>query len=321
MGFERDLEQLILGIKAGAGPASYDALAEFLIPHTQYFLLGVGLSKRSADERIGELILDLCSRASRAEPPYTDWFRAELLHSIDYDLQMLTELRDRIFKHVTESPLSGLDVHFELRPMQRVSGDVVAVYSQTGRALFALGDACGKGQPAALVSALSVGLMEMIVRDTMEPSELVRRLNDALRTFRLLPMFLTMVVTSWNASLRKLTFVNGGSTCMPLVVRERSVVPLHVDGPPLGLPYPADHESVTHAAESVDIVVVYSDGLTDQRNASGETYDTGRVADVICHCMGSNAQQIAGCLLVDLDEFTNQRAQDDDQSLIVIRVE
>jgi len=60
VGFERDLEQLILGIKAGAGPASYDALAEFLIPHTQYFLLGVGLSKRSADERIGELILDLC---------------------------------------------------------------------------------------------------------------------------------------------------------------------------------------------------------------------------------------------------------------------
>ena len=46
-----------------------------------------------------------------------------------------------------------------------------------------------------------------------------------------------------------------------------------------------------------------------------------QVADVICRHMGGTAREISRCLLDDLDEFTKQRAQDDDQSLIVIRVE
>jgi sigma-B regulation protein RsbU (phosphoserine phosphatase) len=321
VGFEGDLEQLILAIKARGGAASYNALGEFLIPHFQYFLLGVGFSKRAADERIGELIPDLYATASRAEPPYTEWFRAQLLDAIDYDLRMLSELREKIFKRGPESPLSGLDVHFELRPMCRVSGDIVAVYSQNGRALFALGDACGKGQHAALLSALSVGLIEMIVHDTMEPGELARRMNDALQGFHLLPMFLTLILTGWNASSRKFTFVNAGSTCMPLVVRERSAVPLLVAGPPVGLPFPADYESVTHVAAPGDIVVVYSDGITDQTNANGDMYGSDRVADAVYRNTDANARQISRCLLEDLDEFTKDRAQDDDQSLIVVRVE
>ncbi len=133
-------------------------------------------------------------------------------------------------------------------------------------------------------------------------------------------MFLTVVLSAWSSSSRKFTFVNAGSTCMPLVVRERSVVPMEVAGLPAGLPFAADYESVTHMAAPGDIVVIYSDGLSDQRNARGETYGTDRVADVVCRSNGGNAASISRCLLEDLDEFTNRRAQDDDQSLIVIRV-
>jgi sigma-B regulation protein RsbU (phosphoserine phosphatase) len=112
---------------------------------------------------------------------------------------------------------------------------------------------------------------------------------------------------------------NAGSTT-PLVCRKGQILQPHAAGIPVGLLENVDYDEVEFAAEPGDVVVLFSDGITDQANPSGEEYGRRRLRRYLEAACDRPAAEIASGLLDDLVEFRDTHPVHDDQTVIVLKV-
>ena len=108
----------------------------------------------------------------------------------------------------------------------------------------------------------------------------------------------------------------GGSP--PMVSRGGEILKVQVEGVPLGLLPDREYEEVTFQAQTGDIVVLFSDGVSDHLSPAGEEYGRGRLAKVVKRCCGLSPSEIVDTIFADLETFNTERF--DDQTLIVMRV-
>jgi sigma-B regulation protein RsbU (phosphoserine phosphatase) len=87
---------------------------------------------------------------------------------------------------------------------------------------------------------------------------------------------------------------------------------------PLGLLPDRDYEEISFQAKAGDVFVLYSDGITDHLNLTGEEYSRGRLAKVLRENCNQTAQEIIDATFASLDRFN--RTLFDDQTLIVLKV-
>jgi len=77
---------------------------------------------------------------------------------------------------------------------------------------------------------------------------------------------------------------------------------------------------VIFEAEKDDLIVLYSDGVTDQLNPAEEEYERHNLARALRQVCGQDPQIVADGILADLDQFANGAPMNDDQTLVVLRV-
>ncbi len=221
-----------------------------------------------------------------------------------------------------EAPrIAGLDIGVRLRPAREISGDVYDFFEQgEDYALIAFGDVSGKSAAAALYGALVSGLLRTLGPRRKSPAQLMRNLNESLLERRVDARYVTLLVMLWQASTRLLTFSSAGAL-PPLVCRRGRRVELKLEGLPLGLIESAGYEDVPFPTEAGDVVVLFSDGITDQHNAAGEEYGLDRLAGVIEKSCRRPAGEICDDVLKDLDRFTAGAPVFDDQTMVILKVD
>ena len=217
-------------------------------------------------------------------------------------------------------PIAGLDIAVRLRPARQISGDVYDFFEHgADQAIIAFGDVSGKGAAAALYGALVSGLLRTLAHRRRSPAQLLTLLNNVLRERKIEAQYVTLIILVWDSVQRKFTMANAGSA-PPLVCRGGEVIKPKVEGVPAGLLDNREYEEVELAAESGDVLLLYSDGVTDQLNPQEGEYGRQRLVRVLRKACEKNSEAIADKILADLDEFTNGAPAFDDQTLIVVKV-
>jgi sigma-B regulation protein RsbU (phosphoserine phosphatase) len=218
-----------------------------------------------------------------------------------------------------EAPeMEGLDIAIGLRPAREISGDLYDFFEyRDSHFAIAFGDSSGKGAAAALYGAMVSGLMRTLAPRRRNPSELMKALNDSLVQRKVEGRYVSLLLALWHAHSKSFTMSNAGGS-PPMVRRGREILKIEVEGVPLGLLPDREYDEVVFPAQAGDVVVLFSDGVTDHLDPAGKEYGRGRLAQVMRRVGDLAPRRIVEAIFADLEEFNKDRF--DDQTLIVMRV-
>jgi len=216
--------------------------------------------------------------------------------------------------------IEGLDVAIRLRPAREITGDVYDFFEYgSGGTLFAFGDVSGKGAASALYGAMVSGLLRTLAHRRRSPAELLKVLNNVLRERIVEAQYVVLMVMVWESAKRRFVMANAGAE-PPVICRNGDIIKPQVEGVPAGLLDDREYDEVTLDAEPGDLLVLHSDGITDQRSAEGEEFGRARLARTLRRLCGKPVDVVADTILSELDEYKGGAATDDDQTLIVLKV-
>ncbi len=218
-----------------------------------------------------------------------------------------------------EAPdVKGLEIAIGLRPAREISGDLYDFFEHTNSSYaIAFGDSSGKGAAAALYGAMVNGRMRTLAPRRRSPAELMRALNDALMQRKVEGRYVTLLLILWHADSKTFTMSNAGGS-PPMICRDRIISKVEVEGVPLGLLEDREYDEIVFQALAGDLVVLFSDGVSDHLSPAGEEYGRTRLAHVVRRCCEMTPKEVIAEIVADLDRFNTDRF--DDQTLMVMRV-
>jgi sigma-B regulation protein RsbU (phosphoserine phosphatase) len=236
---------------------------------------------------------------------------------MEEDLQAARELQ-RVLLPEGSPEITGMEAIVRLRPAREISGDIYDIFEmQDGQFVIAFGDVSGKGAAAALYGSMVSGLLRTLAPRRRRPAELMVALNEALVERKVEARYVTLCVLLWNPATREIVMANAGAL-PPMICRGSEILNIRVEGVPIGLLDNREYEEVKLEAKPGDMIVLYSDGITDHLNAAGAEFGRGRLAQVVrTHCDGS-ACDLIGNIFRELDKFSTTAF--DDQTVFAIKV-
>ena len=220
-----------------------------------------------------------------------------------------------------EAPqIKGLDIAIRQRAAREITGDVYDIFEHgADYTVFTFGDVSGKGAAAALYGAMVSGLLRTLAHRRRSPAALLRLLNKVLRERIVEAQYVTLMVMVWERAKQRFVMANAGAA-PPIICRKGEILKPRVEGVPAGLLDNRVYEELTVEVERGDLIVLHSDGITDQPSPKEEEYGRGHLSRVLRRLCGKDPEVVADQILADLDEFANGVPRFDDQTLIVLRV-
>ncbi|CAN5670130.1 hypothetical protein BH11ARM2_BH11ARM2_00800 [soil metagenome] len=216
-------------------------------------------------------------------------------------------------------------------PSRQIDGDFFDFFVHSDTAVdVVLGDAMGKGVPAALVgagakSALLRALCNRLVRSAgvlPSPRDIVQETHDAV-TGELIRLnsFVTMAYIRLDAESWTGTFVDCGHT-HPIVWHKATgkVEELPGGGFPIGFVKHETYEERTIPLEAGDLLVFYSDGVTDATGESPEPFGTARLLDLVTRHAASTPSQLLYRLREAIRVHLGEAPLEDDFTVVIVRV-
>lgn len=203
-------------------------------------------------------------------------------------------------------------------PCRSVGGDFFDYIDlPSGQFGFILGDVAGKGSPAALLAAAVLGMFSAEATYHTSAAVVAARLNHGLFRRAVEGRF----VTTFYAILGpdgSLTYSNAGHNA-PLLITANGVKRLEAGGLVLGLFDHASFDEETLTLERGDLIVVFSDGVTEALSEAGEEFtDEGLLAAVATH-RDKPPQALLDGLLAEVRQFCGHATQNDDVTMMVVR--
>ena len=216
--------------------------------------------------------------------------------------------------------LEGWQITPYYRPAREVGGDFYDFFElDDGRLGLLVGDATGKGVPAALVMASTRSMLRAVAQalGSSSPGEVLRRVNDSLVTDIPPSMFVTCfycILDPENGSLR---YANAGHD-LPYLHRNGDAEELRARGMPLGLIPGMDYEEKEIALDAGEAALFYSDGLVEAHDPKGEMFGFPRLRELVAQ--HGEERSLETYLLEELERFTGEGwEQEDDITLLTLR--
>ena len=182
---------------------------------------------------------------------------------------------------------------------------------------FIIGDVAGKGSPAALLASAVLGMFSAEATYQAGAATLMTRLNRGLFRRAIEARFLTSFY-GMLAPDGQLTYCNAGHNA-PLLVGASGIRRLETGGVVLGLFDSATFDEETLTLQPGDLVVLFSDGVTEAMNAEGDEFTDDRLIACANAHRGETPQQILDALLADVHAFCAGEAQSDDVTAVLVR--
>jgi sigma-B regulation protein RsbU (phosphoserine phosphatase) len=203
-------------------------------------------------------------------------------------------------------------------PCRSIGGDFFDYVDLPGGEFgFAVGDVAGKGAPAALLTAVLQGVFASQASSGSGPAITLARVNQALLRRSVESRFATAFYAVL-ASDGRLTYCNAGHN-PPLLLRKDRVEHLEKGGLILGLFDHATFEEDTVTVLPGDILVTFSDGVTEALSASGEEYGEERLLECTMQYRDKSVPDLLEGILASVRQFTAGAVQSDDVTALVLR--
>jgi sigma-B regulation protein RsbU (phosphoserine phosphatase) len=215
----------------------------------------------------------------------------------------------------------GYEFFAYYRPAGPVGGDYYDFIPLPGdRWAIALGDVSGKGVPAALIGARFSGSTRHCILAEPAPAQAAVRLNQQFCDSGIEDGFITLSLGVLDVASRQFTCCSAGHP--PILIRRANgcidECGPELDGCPIGLMPDSVYNQADISLEPGDVVVIYSDGVTDARNVCEEMYDSKTISRLRERLGRTSGGPIAAgrAIVRDLDSFSAGNSQFDDVTLI-----
>src|ERR1017187_5419776 len=188
-----------------------------------------------------------------------------------------------------------------------------------GRIAMALGDVSGKGMPASLMMMALHARVQVLAEDPGNLAAFMTRLNKATCAQCPSNRFITFFFCVLDPATGELTFANAGHNPPILVRASGEAQMLEGGGPVLGILPAASYGEQRVHLDPGDMLVLYSDGVTEANNAAYDEYGEGRFIEVLKRYREAPATAIVEAVTCDLAEFAAGAPQADDITLVVAK--
>jgi sigma-B regulation protein RsbU (phosphoserine phosphatase) len=216
-------------------------------------------------------------------------------------------------------PISGYEVAGISRPAQTIGGDYFDfIPLDDHRIAVCLGDVSGKGLPAALLMASLHATLRAQSVLIPTPRRCMERTNHFLHQSVSAEKFATLFYGILDTHTHTLSCANAGQD-HPILVSGDRIVRLTRGGIPLGLMDPFTYEEEQHPVGPGDVLVVFSDGISEAWNAGDEMFGSDRLLKIVELSRGESAGQIMGRILHAVESFAKEVVQADDMTLVVVK--
>lgn len=214
---------------------------------------------------------------------------------------------------------SGLEFSAICLPARGIGGDYYDIVALSGRRLaIAVADISGKGISAAILMANLQAMLRIFTGMDPDPREVCSRLNRHLHEVMDESRFATIFYAQWNPDGNRLHYVNAGHN-PPFLFNSGSCRRLNEGGFPLGI-FPESEYDVGDAVLAPgDILVLYSDGVTEATSPGGEEFGESRLERLISACRGDPVASIRDQILRQVGTWSGKAGEEDDMTLVVAR--
>jgi serine phosphatase RsbU (regulator of sigma subunit)/pSer/pThr/pTyr-binding forkhead associated (FHA) protein len=204
-------------------------------------------------------------------------------------------------------------------PCRAVGGDFFDyVDFPSDRAGFILGDVSGKGSPAALLAAAVLGMFSAEATYHAGSASPITRVNAGLFRRAIAAKFLTAFYCILGRD-GSLTYTNAGHNPPIVLSATGQIRRLETGGVVLGLFEGATFEEETVTLGPGDLLLVFSDGVTEAVNVSGEEFGDARLIASFQRRRGEPLQEMLEGLLADVKQFAGEATQNDDITMLLIQ--
>jgi phosphoserine phosphatase RsbU/P len=238
---------------------------------------------------------------------------------MEQELQKAAEIQDHLLP-AEGPPIPGYLVYGSSVPCREVGGDYYDYIALPGsRCVIGLGDVAGKGLPAALLMCSFQASLRALAELDLSPEETLARLNRLLCRQIPINRFVTFFYGVLDIERHSMSYVNAGQN-PPYVIRaDGRAERLPQPGRPLGL-----FQDTPYRAESItlgpgEILVCYSDGVTEGQNPSGEEFGEERLLAIAGAAREGAPGDIVRRITVEIDRHHAGSPRQDDVTLVVLK--
>ena len=212
------------------------------------------------------------------------------------------------------------------KPARIVGGDFFNIVKRPdGQMLSIVGDVAGKGIPAALYAAHIQSMFESLSEQSASPAHIMNGLNQLICRRLREGDFITAVIAYFESGQNSMTIARAGHN-WPLYysVQTQTISHLKPQGVCLGVDkdmgFSACLEEKKLPVQSGDILLLYSDGVTEAMNSSNQLFDLSRLESALKESAGFSAEKIVDGINHRLDEFVQSEELHDDVTMVAIKV-
>ncbi|MBI1750587.1 MAG: SpoIIE family protein phosphatase [Acidobacteria bacterium] len=214
----------------------------------------------------------------------------------------------------------GLDIAARYDSAREVGGDLYDFIRYGPQQLgVALGDVSGKGTAAALYCAVGIGILRSLAQQKLQPAAMLCEMNRLLGERRIEDRFMTLCFATWQRGRQRLRIANAGQS-QPLLWKSGRCEKLNLVGFPLGMMDEVSYDEWSTTLDPGDMLVFYSDGITEASSRRGEFYGTHRLLDLIAANAALAAAEFADLVLADVERFADGAPAGDDRTLVILKV-
>ncbi len=245
------------------------------------------------------------------------------------ELDIAHEVQTQLFpQNIPAVP--GLQLFGACIPARGVSGDYYDFIQAGGKVTLVLGDVSGKGISAALLmasiqSAVRAQWYHQSSKGNGSPlpvistADVVRRLNRQLFATTQIEKYATFFYAVYDATSGNLTYTNAGHPA-PMLFRQNRVERLWTGGTAVGLFRDVPYEEAEIRLEPGDILLAFTDGITEPQNSYEEEFGEDRVIETVQRALDDPPAGLAEAIYRAVNDWTGSPELQDDMTLIVARV-
>lgn len=235
------------------------------------------------------------------------------------ELAVASEIQLRL--HPASPPaIPGYDMIGVSFPCYEVGGDYFDfIEKKDGRYVVALGDVSGKGTGAALLMSSVHAAVRAQATTRLSASEVVGEINQYIYDNTPSNRFVTLFYSELDPRSHQLNYITAGHNSPLLVRTTGEVTTLDIGGFPVGITPFADYREGWAELTPGDVLVIYSDGVTESLNEEGEEFGEARLIEIVQKNRGRTAAGLRDRIDEALAKFVGKAKTVDDLTLVIVK--
>jgi serine phosphatase RsbU (regulator of sigma subunit)/pSer/pThr/pTyr-binding forkhead associated (FHA) protein len=239
----------------------------------------------------------------------------------EHELQLAREIQQR-FQPTAPPVVPGFELQGISFPSYQIGGDYYDfIPCADGRLVVALGDVSGKGTSAALLMSSLHAAVHAQVASCRPIAETVGAVNRYLADNTPANRFVTLFYAELDPLTGSLSFINAGHN-PPIIAHDNGMMEhLAAGGLPLGILPDFDYREGRTQLRAGDVLIAYSDGVTETQNPAGDEFGTVRLQEVIAQNLDRSAAGLRDKIEAALSAFAQGTPAVDDITLVIVKRE